>query len=290
MEGLFNKYPAIFYEGLACLDLSRRVTISKTTRGPYLFYPLVLNAGLRPDSLADAYYEDGNLDWLIYLANDIVDPYYEWYLDEKEFNEYIRDKYGTTEYAIEKTKFWRVNWGESEAEISVTYYDNTLPADWKRYYSPEYGPGAKIISYRRKREDWFQATNEILQYDLTYTSGNAYSNGEILDIEFASVVTGGAEVIVSNSSTLMVHHTQGNTAANTSHVLTLIGETSTTEATTDNVTVLASIVTNSDSRFWSRVSFFDWENEQNERRKHLKILDKRFALDTIENFRLKLQE
>ena len=290
MEGLFSKYPAIFYEGLACLDLSRRVTISDSARGPYLFYPLVLTAGLRADSLADAYYEDSSMDWLIYLANDIIDPYYDWYLDDMEFNEYIRDKYGTIEFSIEKTKFWRVNWGESEAEISPTYYENTLPADWKKYYSPQWGPGDKIISYRRKQEDWFQATNEILQYGVTYTSGNAYSNGEILDIKFASVVTGGAEVIVSNSSTLMIHHTQGNTAANSTHILDLVGETYNTQATANAVTVLAAVVTNADSTFWYRVSFFDWENEQNERRKHLRILDKRFALDTIETFRLKLQE
>ncbi len=290
MESLFRKYPAIFYSNTACLDLTRRVTISQVTRGPYLFYPLVLKAGIRIDTLADAYYSDPYLEWLILLGNDIVDPYYQWYLDENEFNEYIRDKYGSHEFAIEKTKFWRVNWGESEAEISPTYYENTLPADWKRYYSPIYGSGSKITTYRRKQEDWFVATNEILQYELTYTVGNSFSNGEILDLKFSGAPTGGAEAIVSNSSMIMVQHTQGNTVANTTHVVTIVGETSLTEATTDEVTTLAAVVTNSDSKFWSRVSFFDWENEQNEMRKHLKILDKRFALDTAEGVRLKLLE
>ncbi len=290
MEGLFNKYPSFFYNGVAALDITRRVKISDISRGATLFYPLVLTAGIRHDTLADAYYEDGTLDWLIFLANDIIDPYYQWYLDEREFNDYITDKYGTHEFAIEKTKFWRHNWGTSEAEISPSYYENTLPLDWKQYYSPIYGPAEVVVAYRRKPEDWIQATNEILQYEITYTSGNAFSNGEILDIKFATEITGGAEVIVSNSSTLMIHHTQGNTVANSTHILTMVGETSNTQATANAVTVLAAVVTNADSTFWSRVSFFDWENEQNEKRKHLQILDKRFSLEAAEQFRIKLQE
>lgn len=150
-----------------------------------MFYPVVLNAGLRADSLADAYYEDSELDWLIYLSNTSTDPYYDWYLDDAEFNEYLREKYGNIETAHEKTKFYRANWGESEAEISPTYYENTLPWDWKQYYSPTWGPGNKIVSYVRKREDWLVTTNEILQYALTYTVGNAFSNGEILDIKYS---------------------------------------------------------------------------------------------------------
>ncbi len=290
MEGLFNKYPTFFYNGVDALDITRRVKISDLPRGATLFYPLVLTAGIRHDTLADAYYEDGTLDWLIFLANDIFETYYQWYLDENEFNDYISEKYGSFEFAVEKTKCWRHNWGSSEAEISVSYYENTLPLDWKQYYSPIYGPKEVVTSYRRKPEDWLIATNEILQYGIEYTSGNAFSNGEILDIEFETEPTGGAEVVVSNSSTLIVHHTQGNTAANTTHVLTLIGETSNTQATANLVTVLAEVVTNADSRFWSRVSYFDWENEKNEKRKHLQILDNRFSLEAAEQFRIKLQE
>ncbi len=191
MDKLFAKYPTIFYEGLKCVDMTRRVKISsESRRNPNLFYPLTLNAGLRADSLADAYYDDAELDWLIWFSNDIIDTYYEWYLDEFEFNEFIRQKYGTTEFAIKKTVFWRNNWAPDDTELSPSIFNNNIANDAKQYYSAKFGPGTDVISYIRKRADWRVATNKILQYNVTYTTGNSFSNGEILDIKFGNTHPG----------------------------------------------------------------------------------------------------
>ena len=291
MDRLFAKYPKIFYEGLECVDLTRRVKISaESRRNPNLFYPLTLNAGLRADSLADAYYSDPELDWLIWFSNDIIDTYYDWYLDEFEFNEFIRDKYGTTEFAIEKTFFWRNNWHPDDDEFSVSIFNNNIANDAKQYYAANFDAKGDVLSYSRKKEDWNVATNKILQYAVTYTVGNSYSNGEILDIKSGAEIVGGAEVVVSNSSAVIINHTSGNTHANTIVTKTLIGETSNTEATTTSVTTLQEVITNTDARFWTRVSYFDWEDERNQQKKHLKIMDNTFKLEASEQFRLQLKE
>ena len=47
----------------------------------------------RPDNVAAQVYEDSNLDWLILLANNIVNITNEWPLGQKEFNRYLLDKY-----------------------------------------------------------------------------------------------------------------------------------------------------------------------------------------------------
>ncbi len=291
-ERFFGKYPKIFYEGLQAVDLTRRVKIATTIRGnPNLFYPLTLTAGLRADSLADAYYGDSELDWLIYHSNEVVDPYYDWYLDEIEFRDYVAKKYGSVEFAIKKTKFWRTNWhGSPQLDVPSGLFADGIADDDKQYYQPTFGNKADILWYQRREEDWLVATNKILEYAVTYTSGNAFSNGEILDIKFSGEVVGGAEVVVSNSTALIINHTTGNTHANTGVVKTLVGETSNTTATANAVTTLQEVITNADGRFWSSVSFFDWENEMNESRKNLHILDARYELETVEQFRLKLIE
>ena len=47
----------------------------------------------RPDNVAAQVYEDSNLDWLILLANNIVNITNEWPLGQNEFNRYLIDKY-----------------------------------------------------------------------------------------------------------------------------------------------------------------------------------------------------
>lgn len=48
-----------------------------------------------PESIAYKYYGDARRHWIILLANDIVNPYYDWPLSLANFNNYIRDKYGS---------------------------------------------------------------------------------------------------------------------------------------------------------------------------------------------------
>ena len=60
-----------------------------------IYYDYIVKDGDRPDNIAFKYYEDETLDWLIYLVNDIIDPYYDWPLDQSSFDKYIRTLYGS---------------------------------------------------------------------------------------------------------------------------------------------------------------------------------------------------
>ena len=63
------------------------------------FYPYIVPEGMRPDVLSYQYYGDTIYTWTIFLVNNIVDPYWEWPLNYKDFREYIIDKYGSVETA-----------------------------------------------------------------------------------------------------------------------------------------------------------------------------------------------
>lgn len=291
MDRYFSRFPLTIYNDTAVLDISRRVRIDNVNKEvPNLFYPVEIHSGTRPDVIADAYYKDPELDWMIYMSNEIVDPYYQWYLNEEEFNQFVIDKYDDYALPRKKIAFWRSNWSEDDVEITASYYENTLAVEHKQYYSPNYGTNGKIMAYTRKKEDWIVNTNKVYQYGVTYTAGNTFTEGEILDIKTGGEIVGGAEVVTSNSTTLIVQHVTGNSVANSTWTKTMIGETSNTTATTDTLTVLAEFITNATADFWTPVTYFDWEQEKNESHKHIHVMNPVFVTEVSQEIRKKLNE
>lgn len=51
----------------------------------------------RPDNVANKFYDDPNLDWVVLLANNIINVYEEWPMPERAFDRYLLDKYGSFE-------------------------------------------------------------------------------------------------------------------------------------------------------------------------------------------------
>lgn len=290
MEKLFEKYTSVYYNGMLCCDITKRVKLSDTAKkSTSLYYPIELKAGLRADSLADAYYEDPELDWLIYITNEVVDPYYHWYLDEAEFETYIKEKYGSIEAAVKKIKYYRNNWSNDDREISPTYYDNHLAFEQRQYFSPEYGNNGKILSYKRKKEDWITNTNKIVQFDIQLTD-DLFQPDEIVDIKDGATIVGEGTVVTCNTSALIIQHVSGDISANDTVTKTIQGEVSNVIANTNSVTILQENITNADAVFWTSVSWFDWEVEENEKKKNIIVMNSAYTLDVAEQLRAKMQE
>jgi len=51
--------------------------------------------GETPELLAHDFYGDANRHWIILLANDIIDPFYDWVLQDIHLSKYVTKKYGT---------------------------------------------------------------------------------------------------------------------------------------------------------------------------------------------------
>tara|TARA_R100000008_G_scaffold85910_3_gene77129 strand:+ start:534 stop:1205 length:672 start_codon:yes stop_codon:yes gene_type:complete len=49
----------------------------------------------RPDNVAYDYYQDSNLDWLVLLANNIINIQTEWPLSQIDFDRFVLEKYGS---------------------------------------------------------------------------------------------------------------------------------------------------------------------------------------------------
>ena len=49
----------------------------------------------RPDNVANDFYEDPSLDWLVLICNNITNVQTEWPLMQRDFERFLLDKYGT---------------------------------------------------------------------------------------------------------------------------------------------------------------------------------------------------
>lgn len=102
MPFLFQEFPKVNYdikkngklETVTNIMLRFKITQAIQSR-KVVYYDYTVQEGDRPDIIAYKYYEDSTLDWLVLMANNIIDPVYDWPLNSRSFEKFIIDKYGS---------------------------------------------------------------------------------------------------------------------------------------------------------------------------------------------------
>jgi len=117
MSQYFAAFPSINYSGTNAKNITLRSNIIKSFRqNANNFYPYTIKDGETADAIAYDYYGDANYVWVIYMVNNIIDPYYEWPLNTVEFEKFIIDKYGSLALAKSTTAYYK--------KIAIDYYVN----------------------------------------------------------------------------------------------------------------------------------------------------------------------
>ena len=103
MPYLFRSFPKVNYslKKNKNFELLTNITLRFKVRDiiknrTAIYFDYVVKDSDRPDIIASKYYDDPTLDWIIFLVNDIVDPYYDWPLNDESFDSYMRTLYGST--------------------------------------------------------------------------------------------------------------------------------------------------------------------------------------------------
>ena len=204
LERYFDKFPVITYANNQAIDITKRVTLlDRVSSNPYVFYPYEISSNERADQLSYRYYKDPYRSWILYLTNKIVDPYYEWYMSNDEFNNFIIKKYGSTVVAQQKIKHYRSNWANS-IETTITPSEwNALTTSQQEYWEPVFATNGSIRYYERKQKDWTHVTNKIVSYTITATDFQlqSFATDEIVTIHFNSTYSGNGQVIKVDSNT-----------------------------------------------------------------------------------------
>jgi len=102
----FDNIPLLTINGYTTKDITRRAHISNLIKNKAdFFYFYNVKDGEKIEDVAYNHYEDAGLHWLVMLMNDIVDPFYDWVLSNKELDAYIAAKYTDPE----ATHHWLLN-------------------------------------------------------------------------------------------------------------------------------------------------------------------------------------
>lgn len=61
------------------------------------FYQYLVNGDDRPDNVADKVYDNDKLDWVVLIANNIINIRDEWPMGQYDFQRYLNNKYDSTQ-------------------------------------------------------------------------------------------------------------------------------------------------------------------------------------------------
>lgn len=140
----------------------------------------------RPDNIAYELYNDPTLDWLILLANNIVNVQSEWPMTQDAFFKYIDSKYGSLDKAYETSHYETIEVKNSLGEV-VLPAGLTVDRNYQFYY---YDRGLKIDAIASN------ITAPVTYYDLEYKKEDNKRNIFVLKSKYLSVVFNDLESIM----------------------------------------------------------------------------------------------
>jgi hypothetical protein len=273
MDNFFKHYPLVRYGNTVAntvsVNLMAKIAFQKTIQQNYeIFHPYTIQDGDRADTIANYYYGDPGYDWIVYFSNSVVDPYYDWYMDGESFKRFITSKYGSLTTARRNIKFFRSNYISDDSMITPAAYI-ALAAEQKRFWAPVTGTNDNVIRYERKKEDVLFQTNKIQQLSISLVGNTPFSNNEYVFQTTGGVTVSSGTVTFSNSSVCIISNVGGTISTS----YNLKGGDSTANATVSSVNTISTSISPDIQSYFESVSYFDYENEVNEEKKNIRLID-----------------
>ena len=101
----FEDFPSLYYTldnnrtGQIVQDIFRRIVLPEELRSQNILYETYnVQDGDTPEILADRYYDDPGLYWVILITNEILDPRFGWPMEWYRLEKYIERKYPSNVY------------------------------------------------------------------------------------------------------------------------------------------------------------------------------------------------
>lgn len=111
----FSKFPSLAYdfnvitggrvpEPNIVTDIFKRIAIKQNLENvAAIFLAYTVKDGDTPESIAHKLYGSAKLHWVVLLANDIINPFFDWPLTETEFPAFIEKKYLGSTFFLDPT-------------------------------------------------------------------------------------------------------------------------------------------------------------------------------------------
>lgn len=197
-------------------------TVRETLNNISSYYVYDIQDGDSPEILAEKVYQDAGAAWLILLANEILDPQFEWPLDDNSFNSYIIEKYGSIEYALttphhfEKVITRRNTRTGFESVTRFIVNEERLTDDMPDEIPFSYYEPWTSTTYRTADSTSYDADNETLDlladldngeaFGATLDRGNLAITGELIQPETYIVNGEPIEIIIKGEKVFCYEH------------------------------------------------------------------------------------
>ena len=274
MARYFDRFPIVDYDGDIAKNILARVDFTdKTKKDIYSTFEFTLEEGFeRPDLLSYNYYGSSKFDWMIYLTNNIVDPYYDYYKSAEDFKSYMETKYGSNSNARSITLFYRLNWHEDERTITVQQYEALVAdetANARKYWKPKLTNTGAVIGYERIKEDWTVSTNKVLSLSLTVSPSGFAVGDRVTQTSTEAYAT--VDYIDLENNTLTVKHVNGTFTVNEAEGI-------------KEITLISQNIPEAEAEYWYAVNAYDDEQETNELKRNVFVLKSSYLAETEKQF------
>jgi hypothetical protein len=147
--------------------MSRAKLIESLQNNPMVFYEYAIQEGDTPEIIAHKYYGDPYKYWIVLYSNQILDPVWDWPMDDQQLLDYLENKYKTD--------------AEAAHETPLIYISTTV-----HHYE-------KITTTTNLSTDDSDTKNTIIDettYNTLLPSNNTYqlSNGEYVKVEISKKI------------------------------------------------------------------------------------------------------
>ena len=133
----------------------------------------------RPDNVAEKFYDDPTLDWVILLANNITNIQTEWPMSENSFNNFLIDKYGS-QVGISSIHHYECTGVKDTLGVVIAPEGLTIDKDYSVTYYDQYA-SAGIVTATNLAET-------ITNYNYESKLQDEKRNIFVLKPEYLSVV------------------------------------------------------------------------------------------------------
>jgi hypothetical protein len=270
MPRYFNEFPKLIYTrdnvtNLLTNLLTRVAKVKDEIDTSSLYYEYYIKDGDTPEIIASKYYGDAELHWVILIFNDIIDPYYDWPMEYRQFQSYITDKYTNQRYALDTTLSGNLVFSNTTTSVIGTGTN----------FTTELTVGSKLFYFGSAQSNLinFIATVDSIEDNthLTLTANSSFS---------ANTQTYNEKVMTG------IHHFEKTiqTTDNTSGKVTTRIYTIDLESYKALPAEPTEFINNQVKEITSRgiVSLYDYENELNESKRQINLV-RRELIGTIKN-------
>lgn len=130
----FEYLPKFEYSELSVTNILVRAKVREfVLNNAAVYYKYKIEDGERPDTLSSKYYGNSNYTWVIFYANNIYDPIFDWPLTNEQFNSYLTNRFGSLQVAHQTPHHYLLD--DRYIIDKQTYEDPTTASVQKRMVS-----------------------------------------------------------------------------------------------------------------------------------------------------------